>query len=158
MKLISNGPIVDHIKTWINYVATTETSNGFVICPHATKALKNQRLKILEYDPAGLDQLIDDFRSDPSIFKVWIMLAENPEIECQRLNVEYPDIVWLYDTANDTGMIDGIATGNQKYDIILMQDKAELNKMSDMLNESGYYTNWTKRYYEQIVGWRTSNI
>ena len=150
--------MVDHIKTWINYVATTETSNGFVICPHATKALKNQRLKILEYDPAGLDQLIDDFRSDPSIFKVWIMLAENPEIECQRLNVEYPDIVWLYDTANDTGMIDGIATGNQKYDIILMQDKAELNKMSDMLNESGYYTNWTKRYYEQIVGWRTSNI
>ena len=158
MKLISNGPIVDHIKTWINYVATTETSNGFVICPHATKALKNQRLKILEYDPAGLDQLVDDFRSDPSIFKVWIMIAENPEIECQRLNVDYPDIVWLYDIANDTGMIDGIATGNQKYDIILMQDKAELNKMSDMLNESGYYTNWTKRYYEQIVGWRTSNI
>jgi hypothetical protein len=150
--------MVDHIKTWIDYVATTETSNGFVICPHATKALKNQRLKILEYDPAGLDQLVDDFRSDPSIFKVWIMLAENPEIECQRLNVDYPDIVWLYDIADDTGMIDGVATGNQKYDIILMQDKAELNKMSDMLNKSGYYTNWTKRYYEQVVGWRTSNI
>ena len=158
MKLISDGPMVDHIKTWIDYVATTETSNGFVICPHATKALKNQRLKILEYDPAGLDQLVDDFRSDPSIFKVWIMLAENPEIECQRLNVDYPDIVWLYDIADDTGMIDGVATGNQKYDIILMQDKAELNKMSDMLNKSGYYTNWTKRYYEQVVGWRTSNI
>ena len=138
--------------------ATTETSNGFVICPHATKALKNQRLKILEYDPAGLDQLIDDFRADTNTFKVWIMLAANPEIECQRLNVKYPEIVWLYDIADDTGMIDGIATGNQKYDIILMQDKAELNKMSDMLNESGYYTNWTKRYYEQIVGWRTSNI
>ena len=158
MKLISDGPMVDHIKTWINYVATTETSNGFVICPHATKALKNHRLKILEYDPAGLDQLVDDFRADPGIFKVWIMIAENPEIECQRLNVDYPDIVWLYDIADDTGMIDGVATGNQKYDIILMQDKAELNKMSDMLNESGYYTNWTKRYYEQIVGWRTSNI
>jgi len=157
MKLISDESIIDHIKNWINYVATTETSNGFVVCPHATKALKNQRLKILEYDPTGLDKLVDDFRADPNIFKVWIMLADNPEIECQRLNVEYPDIVWLYDIANDTGMIDGIATGNQKYDIILMQDKEELNKMSDMLNKSGYYTNWTKRYYDQVVAWRTND-
>jgi hypothetical protein len=157
MNIISDESIVDHIKTWIDYVATTETSNGFVICPHATKALKNQRLKILKYDPTGLDKLVDDFRADANTFKVWIMLADNPEIECQQLNVKYPDIVWLYDIADDTGMIDGVATGNQKYDIILMQDKAELNKMSDMLNKSGYYTNWTKRYYDQVVAWRTND-
>ena len=157
MKNVNDRQVIEHIHAWINHVATTNTSNGFAICPHATKALKNRRLQILEYDPELVDSLVDAFRADEQTFKVWILLCEDPIAQCQHLNETYHDIVWLYDLADDSGMIDGTATGNQRYNVILMQDKEELNKMSAMLDKLGYYTNWSKSYYEQVVSWRTDD-
>jgi hypothetical protein len=157
MDIITDKSIVDHIHSWINYVSSTNTSNGFAICPHAAKVLKDRRLQIFKYDPKLVDSLVKAFRSDMETFKVWILLCDNPEQQCQHLNTTYQDIVWLYDLANESGMIDGTVTGNQKYNIILMQDKEELNKMSLILNKLGYYTNWSSSYYNQIVAWRTND-
>jgi hypothetical protein len=154
MDIITDKSIVDHIHSWINYVSNTNTSNGFAICPHAAKVLKDKRLQIFKYDPKLVDNLVDEFRADITTFKVWILLCDNPKQQCQDLNNIYQDIVWLYDLAEESGMIDGTVTGNQKFNIILMQDKEELNKMSKILDKLGYYTNWSGSYYDQIVSWR----
>jgi hypothetical protein len=35
-----------------------------------------------------------------------------------------------------------------------MQDKKELNAISDILLPAGYYSNWSQEYYQEIVGSR----
>lgn len=145
--------IITHIYYWINFVSSYKTSNGFFICPYANKVLTNRRLKIYYFNIDCLDTIVKDFESDPDPFKVWIFIYSGDDIksDCLYLNDKYSSIVWLYDEANSSGEIDGIKTGNQMYNIILMQDRQELAKLSSILEKNGYYTNWSKEYYKQIV-------
>lgn len=145
--------IITHIHYWINFVSTYKTSNGFFICPYASKVLTNRRLKIYYFDINNIDTIVKDFEANLEPFKVWVFIysGNNLKEDCLYLNNKYNSIVWLFDQATSSGEIAGIKTGNQMYDIILMQDKQELNKLSSILKKNGYYTNWSKEYYEQIV-------
>jgi hypothetical protein len=145
--------IIKHIHDWITYVSSTKTSNGFSICPYASKVLKNRRLKVYYFNINNIDSTIKEFENDNDSFKVWIFIYSGLTIkeDCLYLNNTYKSIAWLYDEIDNSGIIDNIKTGNQKYNIILMQDKQELNTLSSILEKNGYYTNWSSDYYKQIV-------
>jgi hypothetical protein len=145
--------ILTHIHNWISYVSSTKTSNNFFICPYASNVLKNRRLQVYYFDINNIDHIVKSFNLEEDAFKVWVFIYYGSDIkaDCLYLNNNYSSITWLYDEATNSGEIDGVKTGNQKYNIILMQDKLELNKLSSILEKNGYYTNWSKEYYNQIV-------
>jgi hypothetical protein len=145
--------IINHIHEWVTYVSSSKTSNGFSICPYANKVLKNRRLKIYYFNINNIASIVKEFENDVNSFKVWVFIYSGTTIEkdCLYLNNTYKSIAWLYDEMLNSGTIDTIKTGNQKYDIILMQDKQELNNLSSILKKNGYYTNWSADYYKQIV-------
>lgn len=153
MNEITDENIVNHIHGWISYVSSNKTSNGFYICPYASKVLKNRRLQIYYFNINNIDSLVKKFESDTDSYKVWIFLYTGNSLkeDCLYLNNTYKSLVWLYDEADNSGEIDHTKTGNQKYNLILMQDKEELAKLSSILEKNGYYTNWSKEYYKQIV-------
>lgn len=148
--------IIEHVYSWATYVATTKTSNNFLICPNASKVFKHRRLQVYWYDNKTVDQVVAAFRRYNDSFKVWALICrtEDPVKECEWLNSHYDDLIWLYDVADESGYIDGTPTGNGKYNMILLQDKKELNHWSERLAKVGYYSNWSQAYYDQIVAWR----
>jgi hypothetical protein len=150
---VQDKNIINHIHNWITYVSSTKTSNGFSICPYASKVLKNRRLKIYYFNINNVDSIVKDFENDNDSFKVWVFIYSGIDIkkDCLYLNNTYKSIAWLYDEIDNSGIIDAVKTGNQKYNIILMQDKQELNTLSSILEKNGYYTNWSRDYYKQIV-------
>lgn len=150
--------ILAHIHNWISYVSSTKTSNGFLICPYASRVLSNKKLKVYYFDVNNIDKIVTNFFEDSNSFKVWIFLCSDLDLEqqCLYLNNKYKSLAWLYDKAIETGYIDGTPTGNKKYDLILLQDKKELNYLSSVLEKKGYYTNWSNRYYDQIVSSRNT--
>jgi hypothetical protein len=155
MKPVTDTEILQHIQNWAEYVASTKTSNGWPICPYARRALIKNRLKIFEYDPASVDEVVALFRADTNTFKVWVLIgSDDVEKQAVKLNQLYDDIWWLYDFAAASLEIDGVQTGNKKYDIILMQDKVELVDKSNVLKSSGYYSNWSEENIQLIVDTR----
>lgn len=159
MQKVDNKDILDHISNWIQYVIETKTSNNWPICPYARKALVRQRLQVYYYDSTKTEAITESFRNDPEDFKVWVLIVNTGNFiqETSILNQKYNDIVWLYDTADMSGNIDGVNTGNKKYNLILMQNRKELNDMSGNLKQLGYYSNWATEYYDQIVSWRNND-
>jgi hypothetical protein len=153
-----NTDIIKDIYEWADYVGETKTSNDFAICPHALKVFKHRRLQVFWYDPKTVDQVVASFRRYNDRFKVWALICKgiDPIAQCEWLNKNYQDLVWLYDLANDPGYIDGTRSGNGKHDLILLQDRKELNELSAKLERAGYYSNWSRAYYEQVVAWRTN--
>lgn len=149
--------IIKDIYEWADYVGETKTSNNFAICPHASKVFKHRRLQVFWYDPKTADQVVASFRRYDDRFKVWALICKgvDPVEQCRWLNEGYKDLVWLYDLADDPGQIDGTRSGNGKHDLILLQDRKELNDLSAKLERAGYYSNWSRAYYEQVVAWRS---
>jgi hypothetical protein len=49
----------------------------------------------------------------------------------------------------------GLTFNNGKYNIILCQETNKLNEAAAYLKEKGYYKNWTKEMYEDVVLWRS---
>jgi hypothetical protein len=158
MKPVEDPAIVEDITNWVKHVSSTKTSNGWPICPYAQNALVNKRLRIFHYNFIMLDKIVDDFLQDQEPFKVWVFICDptlDIQAEAKTLNAWYHRTVWLWDKAQDSGEIDGTPTGNGKYDVMLLQDRDELQRMSDNLREKEYYSNWSPEYYQQIVAWRT---
>jgi hypothetical protein len=159
MKPVEDLETIAHILSWVEYVASTKTSNGWPICPYARHALIKNRLKILNYDKNQCQSTVELFNNDIESFKVWVLICndEDPKAECQQLNQLYPDIIWLYDLADRSLTIDQTKTGNQKYNLILMQDKNELISQSDIVKQQGYYSNWSTNNLNEIVNWRNDD-
>lgn len=153
MDTIADIEIINHVNEWVKYVSTTKTSNDWLICPHAAKVLNGDRLKIISYVEEKIPEIVENFLSDRKNFKVWVLHCPNADLKqiCNDLNEKYKDIVFLYDFADASGYIDNTPTGNRKYDVILMQEKEELNKLSTVLQKMGYYSNWSDDYYNEIV-------
>lgn len=157
---VTNKDILKDLEQWIEYVATTTTSNDWPICPYAKKAKMDQQVRAFFYDFRSLDTIVDNFKSDTEKFKVWIFICKTDfdvAAEAKSLNDWYRDVIWLYDFADTSGVIGGVETGNKKYNLLLLQDKEELLKLSKVIKERGYYSNWSDEYYQQIVAWRTDD-
>jgi hypothetical protein len=157
MRTVDNPEIIEHISSWIKHVSSTKTSNGWPICPYAQNAIMGKRVKMFYYNIMSLDKIVDDFMQDEENFKVWIFVCDprmDIKTESKVLNDWYHGVLWLWDEAQESGEIDGTKTGNEKYNLLLLQDREELQRMSASLKDKDYYSNWSKEYYDQIVAWR----
>jgi hypothetical protein len=159
MKEVIEANIIKNIQNWIVYVSETKTSNNWNICPYAKNATAS-RVRIYEFNPNLVEHTVNLFLEDKQRFKVWVFICsplDNVEELAKTLNHQNTQTVWLWDTAELSGEIDGTKTGNGIYNLLLLQDKLELNAMSQNLQDKGYYSNWSQSYFDQIVSWRKND-
>ena len=64
------------------------------------------------------------------------------------------DVVALEDHPNDPEILNGVSMNFGKAILILVQRLSKLNKASDILKKKGYYDNWPKDNYDDVVSWR----
>lgn len=143
-----NCNIEKDIQEWIYEISRKNPKlMNFSICPFA----KQSKFKIIEcsiYDIKPLDEEFD----------VVIFVVENDiepifiEQKCKELDQKYPDYSFFDDCKDKPSFINGVQTNNQKYNLVLYQNKKFLSKMREILSKTNYYDLWDKSYLKTILG------
>ncbi len=138
--------------------------NGFSKCPYAKTAFLENKVKF--YDGSeNLFELIEDIVKDwnnENIEVAVIKLNDNtspssmgPTVDLLN-NAYIPfDFIFLDDHTENEERMDDVVFNNKKYNVLFLQRKSKLDLATKKLEKLGYYKNWTKEYYEEVVGWRS---
>ena len=132
--------ITDDILTWSEkYLEPKNQYLGDVpVCPYARMARMKETYRVLECHDH--DKFLDTILQG-------VELAKDPDIQivvvgCDDIQYEVEDVDFL-----DT---DGWAPENE-FIMVLIQKFDELEKASDNLRKTGYYSHWPSDYYEGTV-------
>ena len=73
-----------------------------------------------------------------------------------QLNSVYmkKDIVVLEDHPKIKEQVQGISLNNGRYILLLAQQLSKLNKFSNQLKKTNYYSNWTQKHLKDVRDWR----
>ena len=135
------------ITDWIERLAKPrEELGGMSVCPFA----KNSDYSIVETDGSDINPPPWDF--ELIIYK----LPDDYSIdELAELATEYndifPEMIFLPDHKDRETFINGVATNNGKYNLILCQWRDNLNKARSKLEHTKYYSFWDQTYLEEIT-------
>ena len=142
------------IEKYLNYISTPRNElDGHAICPYAKKYIDS----IWVWKTKNMKKSVEYYVKNFPINKKVIVLVSEPEDynykTLENICDEYQtDKLWLApDHPNRHSQIGGIKTNNSDYAMILIQDREELKKYSDILQKTTYYNFWSEEYYNEIV-------
>lgn len=145
MSQYSIDEIRAHIQGWIDHVSQPqEQLANMSVCPFAKKA-------VYEIINTELDQLA----VPATEFKLVIYILPDAvsEVEmtvrCMQLNDQHPDYVFLPDHQIKRTYVQGVLTNNCKYNLVMCQPKAEIEKGRESLLKTKYYTFFDDNYWNQ---------
>lgn len=154
----------NEIKRWVEeFVSVYNDRLEQIPCPFAKQAILKDTLL---YIPSSKDTLLSDMKL---LVETWddnkeaaaIYLTDNisaEELSCitQTFNARYmeKDFVALEDHPSDPEILNGVKMNFGKSPLVLFQRLSKINKASDNLRKKGYYDNWPKENYEDVVSWR----
>ena len=135
-----------YILHWIRQLSKIRPELGnFAICPYAS----NSNYKILE---EKLCQIVP--KAD---YDVIIYIVEN-NIDAQFLydavddyNRNYSEYKFIADHGKTKTYIQGVQTGNGKYNLVLCQPRKELYEARKKLAKTDYYSYWDENYLKEVL-------
>jgi len=135
------------ITDWIERLAKPrEELGGMSVCPFA----KNSDYSIVETDGSDINPPPWDFE-----LIIYKLPDEYSIEELAELATEYndifPEMIFLPDHKDRETFINGVATNNGKYNLILCQWRDNLNKARSKLEHTKYYSFWDQTYLEEIT-------
>ena len=153
----------DFLKTWINEFLSKpqDLLNGFPPCPYARKALVDNKIFFFKSNDYlnDIKSLFEDWNTD---YEVAVCVVPD--------NVDKDQFVKDVASLNERYVSKGFGCledhkdlpenfyhlnfNNGKYNIILCQRLDPINEASERLLEKGYYKNWSKEMYKEVVAWR----
>lgn len=138
--------VTKDIQDWIIGLIKPKNELGrFATCPYAQFS-KYQIEKRSISDLAPLEGV------EVAIFVLEDSLTlEDLTGACRALSEAYPDYIFLDDHKDDHSFINGVQTNNDKYNLILCQNKEKLLKARDTLKTTKYYSYWDEEMYRRIV-------
>ncbi len=124
-------------KTFLNKIQIIESKN---FMEDAFKCMQNKEHPMLyliygsadQFDKKWLDEFCKDHQQFAQIKDLWL----------------------IWDHPDQINKINGIQTNNKEYAILFIQSLSELNKYSDKLHKTNYYSFWSEDYYKEIVASR----
>lgn len=157
-------------ENWIFNVLSKpdDVFNGLSPCPFAKEAWLKNRVVIHElFDSDQIDHKflheLDNYSSNWPKSKEVIAIVCDPkfinserlteitEIAIQKFLVER-GYVALEDHPETVEKVENIVLNNGEYAIIFLQPLDKLKNARKILERKGYYKNWTKDYYYDVVG------
>mgnify|MGYP003650485561 FL=1 len=140
--------IEKNIAEWIDYLSMPQDKlNGSPVCPFAKKA----KYKII--DLADEEVLNPDFSTAEVI--LYIVDGSYSFEQVEQLSIKYnkqfPNLVFLPDSKHRHSHINGVQSNNDKYNLILCQERSGLQAARDKLSQTLYYTHWDENYLKEIL-------
>lgn len=157
-----------YMSEWILNDLSTPISvlNGFSKCPYAKTAFLENKVKFYNGDE-NLFELIEDAVKDwdnenteVAVIKLNNNISSTSiESTVDLLNDAYVpfDFIFLDDHVENKEIMKDLLFNNGKYNVLFMQRKSKLDLATKKLEKLGYYKNWTKEYYDEVVSWRSES-
>jgi hypothetical protein len=135
------------ITDWIERLAKPrEELGGMSVCPFA----KNSEYSVIKTDGSDINPPPWDFE-----LIIYKLPDEYSVSELADLATEYnsmfPEMIFLPDHKDRETFINGVATNNGKYNLILCQWRDNLNKARSKLEHTKYYSFWDQSYLDEIT-------
>lgn len=155
----------EYMKDWIlnDLSSPVAALNGFAKCPYAKKAyLENKVSFSTNYSDLreNIADITKNWNNDKTEVTVILLDDSIDEIKITELvdslNAEYMplDFIFLDDHVNNVERMHDVVFNNGKYNVLFLQRKSKLDQATRRLEKTGYYNNWTKEYYDEVVSWR----
>lgn len=138
--------IEKNISEWIDHLSMPQDKlNGSPVCPFAKKA----KYKIIELSD---EEINPDFSTVEVILYIVDSSYSFEQVEqlSIKYNKQFPSLVFLPDSKDRYSHINGVQTNNNKYNLMLCQERSELQIGRDKLSKTAYYTHWDERYLKEI--------
>ena len=151
------------LQDWIlNFLSSpNQVFGGLPPCPYAKRAYLDNRVQIVETNNYLLDitTCIDTWTNnfDVVIFVCSDTVDPNTFLQdTEYLNKIFlsKDFVILDDHKDILEEVQGVKLNNGKYNLLLVQRRSLLNDAAKKLENTDYYKNWPKDYYDDVVSWR----
>lgn len=137
----------EYILEWIKFVSKHQPDlKGFSVCPFAQSAT----YKIVKMSIHNIKPLSEEY--DVVIFIVEDDLEHQFIInKCSELSKTYSEYSFFEDCKENSTFIDNIQTNNQRYNLILYQNKRKLTEFRKKLAKTSYYDFWSDNYLKKIL-------
>jgi len=156
----------DYLKEWIlDFLSKPqELLNGFPPCPYAKKALIDNKIIFCKSEdyvtdiPTMMDNWDDSY--DVLVCIVPDDVDANTFIkDVSNINNLYQNkgFVCLEDHKDIIEQFHSLSFNNGKYNIIVCQRSEKLKDATEVLQSKGYYNNWPKELYDDVVAWRLNS-
>ena len=157
--------MIKDIQKWIEeFVSVHNETIGQVPCPFAKQAMLDERINYVPGGKHTITPLLNSLASNwDEKYEVVVVYADKDELTPNELKTivddfnrfaRDKDVVALEDHPNDPEILNGVSMNFGKAILILVQRLSKLNKASDILKKKGYYDNWPKENYDDVVSWR----
>lgn len=133
------------------------------VCPYARQARLKDKIEIILVEGNDFEKAINQAKIYLDSKDVVIMAFDHELVSYQNLQQLVENInkkfmqdnyVILEDHPDQPEFINGEKMNFGYCGILLMQRLSELNDAADKLREKGYYNNWSKNDYDDVVSWR----
>jgi hypothetical protein len=142
------------INKYLKYISESQKNlDGHAICPYAKKFADS----IWVWKTHDLEERVNYYVNNFPVNKKVVILIADPKKYSYKAVQELCDKyqteeLWLApDHPEHYNEIGDVRTNNEDYAMILIQDREEIKKYSDILKETSYYDFWSKEYHKEIV-------
>ncbi len=149
-----------YMRDWIlnDLSSPVALLNGFSKCPYAKTAFLDNKVKFFnDAEIEGIIKAWDDNSIEVAVINLGNISSYEISLKTELLNRIYMplDFIFLDDHVENEERMEDVVFNNGKYNVLFMQRKSKLDLATKKLEKLGYYKNWTKEYYEEVVGWRS---
>jgi len=157
--------MVDKIAQWFEYIQIPRSELGNMpICPFARAAIVNKQYTIEQCTLDSIDDQIQQCDISTNLVHIlYLPTYEQYTIQqlseiTHKLNHQYKkdNKVVLENDPRETFELQGISTTFPHCFLWIVQSLSDLTEKSNMLNNTKYYSYWTKEQIDEVVTWRTN--
>ena len=135
--------------------------NNLPACPYARAGFLNHKVKFLHCGRPDWTQVIAAWDGKADVLVV--LVHEPMEVAYFHALMEHGNhalrqagLIGLEDHPDYVEEVGGVRLNNGRYQLLLIQNEAALDKAREKLAAQGYYQNWPADYLEEVTG-RTLN-
>lgn len=149
-----NDVYYTHVISWAERVAEPLIQNNrWPLCPYAIMSIVNSTVKVWSADDyQDLATIAQSFEHQAWALEVVIFRsADRIEEYAAQINREKHLLIALVDDPSMPGDIAGHNPSNQRYPLIILQDRKDLMAKRQSLAQTDYYSTWADWYKNYVV-------
>ena len=152
------------LNDWIDFIQKPRPELGnFAVCPYAKQATEQKAYRVEDITVALIHEALTRVDLEKDLVTILVVkdyasfsIDELVQITAE-LNKNYrpKDFVVLDNDPRTPMIINGVTTTFAECYLWIIQSLVDLNKKSQSLSKTNYYTFWTQKQLDEVVTWRT---